>query len=420
VSLALGIIADDFTGALLVAGELEAAGVECPVLFSPGALKRHEAASVAMLATRARIVEPTQAVAMLREGADMFAKAGCRRLAYKACATFDSTEAGNIGLAADFLSEQVGGRPAFMSAGAPVFNVTVFQGHLFYRGTLVSESVKRFDPLTPMTDPNLVRFLSKQTERGVALLQHTKLAKGIAAARLALAEVSAAGNHILADTADDMDVEISAQLAMETGAPIVASDALIIAYARMVAATAAARLSATPRHLTGPAAVLVGSVGPIALGHLARFEAQHPVLRLRLEDPRPEAEIVAAAMAWVAPHFGNVPFAVTTAEDQAGVARNQQAFGAIGAARKAEVLLAAVAKALHAKGIRRLVVAGGETSGAVVGALRLTRARAHPAGPLGGGFCVAEGPDGAISLFLKSGKLGADDILASAIDAMSP
>jgi uncharacterized protein YgbK (DUF1537 family) len=416
----LGIIGDDFTGAMLIAGELEAAGIPCPILFTPAALTGDETAPVLMLATRARVAPRADALKILEEAAKAFARAGYDRLAYKACASFDSTETGNIGTAADFLAARAG-TPALLSAGAPRYNVTVVEGHLFYRGVLVSESIKRFDPLTPMTDPNLPRFLSRQTERPIALLPHSKLLGGIEVARRALVDVRAQhGGHVLADTADDNDVAVTVKLAIETGAPVVASDPMVFEYARQFAGGGGMQSTAAPSNVDGPAAVLVGSVGPIALGHLAHFEQTHPVRRLDLHDAQPEEARVAEALAWADAHFGRIAFAITTADDPDGVARAQAAFGALGAARKAETLLAAIARGLYAKGARRIVVAGGETSGAVVAAIGLSRARALPAGALGGGFCVAEGPAGPVSLYLKSGKLGADDILLRALDFMTP
>ncbi|GAB2177061.1 four-carbon acid sugar kinase family protein [Dongia sp. agr-C8] len=415
----LGIIGDDFTGAMLIAGELEAAGVPCPILFTPAAMTPGETAPVLMLATRARVTPRAEARKILADAAAAFAAAGYARLAYKACASFDSTESGNIGTAADFLAARAGTN-AILSAGAPRYNVTVFEGHLFYRGALVSDSIKRFDPLTPMTDPNLPRFLSHQTERPIALLPHSKLIAGIDLARQALAEARAQHQgHVLADTADDNDVAIAVQLAIETGAPVVASDPMIFAYARQLAGVGDAASAAAPAMVDGPAAVLVGSVGPVALGHLARFEQAHPVLRLDLQDPRAEEQQVADALAWADAHLGRTAFAVTTAAGAEGVDRAQAAFGVLGAARKAEALLAAIAHRLYAKGAKRIVVAGGETSGAVVAALGLARARALPAGALGGGFCIAEGPSGPVALYLKSGKLGAADILERALDFMT-
>ncbi|HEV7415364.1 MAG TPA: nucleotide-binding domain containing protein, partial [Tianweitania sediminis] len=88
------------------------------------------------------------------------------------------------------------------------------------------------------------------------------------------------------------------------------------------------------------------------------------------------------------------------------------------AAKKAERLLARIAKGLVERGVRRLAVAGGETSGAVVEALGISRVRALPESALGTGFCIAETPL-PLSLYLKPGKLGSDDILLRAVEAMA-
>ncbi|RZI56161.1 MAG: four-carbon acid sugar kinase family protein, partial [Zymomonas sp.] len=115
-------------------------------------------------------------------------------------------------------------------------------------------------------------------------------------------------------------------------------------------------------------------------------------------------------------HIGERPFAITTCTDASGIRDAQARFGRIEAARKAETLLAGIAARLHAAGIRRFVVSGGETSGSIVGALGIQQVRSMPRGALGGGFCVAEGPD-PVSFFLKSGKLGTPDVLVRAVDA---
>lgn len=411
----LGIIADDFTGALMVAGYLEAAGIHCPVVFDPAAVTG--SAPVIIAGTRTRTVPVPEALAQVKRMAEAFLAAGFTRLAYKACASFDSTADGNIGPAADLLADLQGLRPVLMSAGFPRFGATVHQGYLFYRGRLVSESIKRFDPLTPMPDPDLVRFLSLQTPHRIGLVTHATLRRGYDAAAAALDALKAEGaGHVLFDTTDDDDVEITADLAAARTAIIAASDPLIIAYATRLARGAGAA-PPLPRFSTGPGAVLAGTVGPVILSQLAAFRAAHPVLTLDLLDPRGEAAVIAAALGWAAPLIAKGPFAISTATDQNGVARAQRALGPAGAARRAEHLLGAIAVGLRERGMKRLVVAGGETSGAVVSALGITSVRALPEGPLGTGFCVTDGPD-PLSLYLKPGKLGADDILLRALDVM--
>lgn len=410
-----GVISDDFTGGLLVASYFEEAGIESPVYFDAAALTEDAPrAPIVILASGTRLVPPDEARASLQASLAALDACGCATVAYKACASFDSTPEGNIGLAADLLADHYAQEPLLLSAGFPEFRATVHQGVLFYRGTLVSESAKRFDPVTPMPDANLVRFLSLQTRSPLGLVSHLDLIKGEAAARAALAREMAAGHrHILLDCSDDADVAMSVRLARGSRA-FVASDPLVIGFGL---ATAARTKTPPPRQIGGAGAVLVGSVGPVAEAQLADFAAQYPVLTLDLLAD-PDAQI-AHALSWASPHIGNRPFAVTTLADEAGISASQSRLGRIGAARQAEALLAAVAKGLHRAGLRRFVISGGETSGAVVRALGLRRVRALPRGPLGGGFCIAEGAD-PVSLFLKSGKLGANDVLSRALDAMQP
>jgi uncharacterized protein YgbK (DUF1537 family) len=149
------------------------------------------------------------------------------------------------------------------------------------------------------------------------------------------------------------------------------------------------------------------------------FGAAYPVLTIDLLDPSGEEAMVTAALDWATPLIGARPFAISTATDQAGVERTQAALGPIAAARRAEHLLGSIAAGLRDRGVSRFVVAGGETSGAVISALGITAVRAFPEGPLGTGFCAADGPR-PLSLYLKPGKLGSDDILLRALEEMRP
>lgn len=407
---ALGIIADDFTGAVMVAAILEGRGMHCPVLFRRDRAVASVGAGALIAATRCRTTEVSTALSEIAGWHEALVAAGCRRIAYKACATFDSTEAGNIGLAADFLAGQVGKRPVLMSAGFPRYGATVHQGYLFYRTRLVSESIKRLDPLTPMSDPDLVRFLGCQTPHGVGLVSHLTLAEGIQAAEAALADLSAAGmGHVLFDASDDDDVALTADLAAQSDLPVVASDPLIVELAvRLCGPVLRAALPAKPP--PGRVAVLAGSTGPVVLEQLDALT--HPVLVLDLLDPRGPEAVVADALDWSERQSGS--FAISTATDATGLARSQSALGAIGAARLAEDLLGRIARGLHKRGQRRFVVVGGETSGAVVAELGLATARALVEDELGPGVCLGEGSD-PVWLFLKPGKLGSRDVLSRAV-----
>ena len=411
-----GIISDDFTGGLLVASFFERAGIECPVYFNaPSAAADRTNAPIVVIAGRTRLSPPQAALADVSAALDVLDSLGCSTVAYKACATFDSTPDGNIGPVADLMADRYDQTPLLISAGFPEFGTTVFQGHMFVRGSLVNESIKRFDPVTPMPDPNLVRFLSLQTRTPIGLIPHEALAKGPESARTVLQDLVANScRHVLCDSVDSGDIDCSVELAAGARA-IVASDAVVIALGlRLCGARKDPAVS--PRHAEGPVAVLVGSVGPVAEAQLASFEAAYPALRIDLLDDRSDEERIEQALSFAARHRGERPFAITTCTDTSSILDAQARFGRIEAARKAEALLAGIAVRLHAAGIRRFIVSGGETSGSIIGALEIEQVRSMPRGALGGGFCVAEGPD-PVSFFLKSGKLGTADVLVRAVDA---
>lgn len=411
-----GIVADDFTGAMLVASFFEDAGLASPVYFDPVIAESDKsAAPVIVVAVGTRLVTAENARGDISAALDALDALGCETVAYKACSSFDSTPEGNIGTAAELLADRYQQDPLLLSAGFPKYRTTVYNGFLFSQGTLVTESNKRFDPVTPMPDPNLVRFLSLQSETPLGLVSHHDLIGGHVAAKNAVQREREKGHKfILLDCADDDDTAINVLLARDVRA-FVASDAMIIAVG-IDQARNRTNYMAPPRHVSGPGAVLVGSVGPAAEAQLAHFHTSHPVLTLDLLSELTEDELVEKGIDWALPHIGKRPFAITTFADGAGIARAQEKHGRLGAARLAERLLARVSTGLRTAGVRRFVIAGGETSGAVVRALGVRQVRAFPSNSAGGGFCVAE-KEG-LSFFLKSGKIGSDDVLSRALSEM--
>jgi uncharacterized protein YgbK (DUF1537 family) len=270
-----------------------------------------------------------------------------------------------------------------------------------------------------MSDPDLVRFIGRQTPHRIALLNHATLRGGADVVFAAIEALAAEGaGHVFLDTTDDGDVETAAEVATATNRVVVASDPLIIAYAIRLGHAMRPDPVPSPQHVAGPTAVLAGSVGPVVLAQLAAFSDRHALLTLDLLDPAGEEGLVSAALDWASGRIGTAPLAISTATGPEGVAAAQAAFGRLEAARRAERILGAVAKGLRGRGVRRFIVSGGETSGAVVDALGIAAVRALPEGPLGTGFCVSSGQI-PLSLYLKPGKLGADDILLAAIEAMN-
>jgi hypothetical protein len=166
---AYGIVSDDFTGGLLVASYFEEAGIVCPVYFDPLVAKKDRPSDgIVIIVTRSRLEPVPEARRQIAVALDALDAIECESIGYKVCGTFDSTEQGNIGPAADLIAERYDQTPLFISGGFVEYGITVYNGHMFIRNDLISESLKRLDPVTPMPDPNLVRFLSLQTRTPVA------------------------------------------------------------------------------------------------------------------------------------------------------------------------------------------------------------------------------------------------------------
>jgi uncharacterized protein YgbK (DUF1537 family) len=418
-SPAYGIVSDDFTGGLLVASYFEEAGIACPVYFDPMVAQNDRpSGGIVVIVTRSRLGPVPEARRQIADALDALDAMGCGSIGYKVCGTFDSTEQGNIGPAADLLAARYNEVPLLISGGFIELGITVYNGHMFIRNDLISESPKRFDPVTPMPDPNLVRFLSLQTRTPVGLIAHSVLSKsGTVASDAVIRLVKAGYNYIMLDATGEDDLRASIFLAKKAKA-IVGSDSFII-YFGLDRAKERRGEAVTPRHADGPAALFVGSVGPVAGEQLAAFRERYPVLDLNITEDISEEAIIKRSLKWALPKIGDAPFGVTTWASDARVQEAQAKLGRLGAARKAERLLSGIAAGVHQMGVRRIMVGGGETSGAIGAALKLSHVRSLPRGPIGGGVCIAEGPD-PVSLFLKSGKLGTPDVFLRALEIMRP
>lgn len=145
----IGIIADDMTGALMVAAYYETAGIRAMVVTEIDAIRDCADETIIIWAGRTRLIDPVEACRQADRAAAAFDAVGCDQVIYKVCASFDSTEQGNIGPIADILNVRYKPENLLFCPGFPKFNATVHQGYLFYRSRLVSESVKRYDPATP-------------------------------------------------------------------------------------------------------------------------------------------------------------------------------------------------------------------------------------------------------------------------------
>jgi len=417
----LGAIADDFTGATDLCNTLVRRGMKTVQLIDvPAAGAAAPDAEAVVIALKSRTIPAADAVAMSLQGLGWLRAAGARQILFKYCSTFDSTALGNIGPVGEALLDALGADftlycPAFPEAGR-----TIFKGYLFVGDVLLSESGMKDHPLTPMRDPSLVRVLQAQCRGRVGLVQHATVARGAAAIAEAFAELCRAGvRHAIVDAIADRDLEAigeaAADLPLITGGSGIALG-LPGNFRRRGLLGDAGAAASLPR-VGGAAAVISGSCSTATQGQVAHMQARAPCFTV---DPLAAAAgrpVAAEALAWARPLLGAGPVLVSATAATDAVAAVQQRLGRERAGALVEKVMAEVAKGLVDCGVRRLVVAGGETAGAVVQALGVTGLRIGGQIDPGVPWTVSLG-DPPLALALKSGNFGAPDFFLRAFDVL--
>ncbi len=418
----LGCIADDFTGASDLASMLVGSGMRAVQLIGvPAPDAPAPDADAVVVALKSRTAPAAEAVADSLAALHWLRGIGCRQFFFKYCSTFDSTDAGNIGPVADALIAALDCGFALACPAFPANGRRVFQGHLFVGDQLLHESGMQNHPLTPMRDANLVRVLSRQSEGSVGLVPWQTVAQGAVAIRRAMTALKEQGRrHAIIDAIADADLHAigaaAATQALITGGSGVAMGLAENFRAQGVLA-AQPDAGALPQ-VAGAAAVLAGSCSRATLAQIARAREQIPVLEL---DPLvlPDAEALAAqAAAWTAGRLGATPVLIAASATPERVAALQAKLGAAAAGALVERAMAIIARHLYAQGVRRLVVAGGETSGAVVAALGVRRLRIGAEIAPGVPWTLASGDGEPLLLALKSGNFGGIDFFADAFAAL--
>lgn len=422
--LILGCIADDYTGASDLAGSLAALGLRTvQTIGVPGGGFDARDVDVAVVALKIRSAPVEQAVAEAGRAAAWLRGQGAGRLYYKICSTFDSTDSGNIGPVLEGLRADYGGRPVLVTPAFPETGRTVYLGHLFVGDTLLSESPLKDHPLTPMTDANLVRVLGRQCRDGVGLATFAVVdgegAPGIDAlvGRYASEGVGA----VIADAVAPRHLDALGEVAVDHPLSVGATGLGVgIARALLARGDAVAREAATSLEpIGGGAAIIAGSCSSATLTQLAAvrdavIEVQIDVARL-VDDPTESDRLLERALSAV--DRGVVLVSTASAPD--AVAEIQRRFGRAEVGRRIEMALGAVAAGLVDAGVRRLIVAGGETSGAVIDALGVQALRIGPMIAPGVPAARAMGAREPINLALKSGNFGGDDFFLRALETIN-
>ena len=415
--LVFGAIADDLTGGLELASMLIARGVPTTLSIGPGEPVRCGAAHV--FALKSRVAPVDEAVRLTLEALEHLVGRRARQVFLKYCATFDSTPAGNIGPCAEAILDRLGARQALCVPALCETRRTVYQGHMFGAAQLLAESPKRFDPLTPMTDSNLVRVLQAQSRRTVGLIDYTVVDGGADNVRRFI-DAAAETSFFLCDTLYERHLATLAAAAVD--APLLTGNSSVAAHLPPLWFDNGLLPSPERVHLDGvdgPGAVLVGSLADQTASQLDRFAQSHGVFSIDVEQAYAGRDVVAEALRFAGSAIAEGRlFAISTAMPQTRVDALQARYGRLEIAAKVEAILSDIARAIVVDlGVRRLVVAGGETSGSVVRALGITDLDVGPYREPGFSRSVAVQPF-PLALMLKSGKLGGPDIFTSALDDM--
>ncbi|SES37784.1 Uncharacterized conserved protein YgbK, DUF1537 family [Tranquillimonas rosea] len=410
----LGCIGDDFTGSSDLANVLAKGGLRVTQITGVPDGTADPDVDAGVVALKSRTIPVEEAVRRTLEAFDWLAAQGCSQFFFKYCSTFDSTPDGNIGPVIDALMARLGDAPCVVCPAFPQTGRSVYQGHLFVGDTLLSESGMETHPLTPMTDPDIRRWLSHQTRQAVGHVPADRVFAGDAAIRESLWVEHGAGRPVVVvDAIRDADL-------LAIGAA--ARDLPLITGGSGVALGLPANLLDGPPRtpasewagLAGQGAVLAGSGSRMTHRQVQAWSRANPALAVDADAVMAGRTTPGDAAAFVLGQ--DTPALVYSVADPASVRAAQERHGREAVATGLEQFFADVARQLVDGGVRRLVTAGGETSGAVVEGLGLTALEIGPEIAPGVPAVRAEGRD--LVLALKSGNFGGEDFFSEALDVL--
>jgi uncharacterized protein YgbK (DUF1537 family) len=412
----LGAIADDFTGATDLAGLLARSGWPVSLRIGVPDAPPADPAPFEVIALKIRTIAPDDAVAQARAALGWLRQAGAGRFFWKYCSTFDSTPRGNIGPVAEALMADLGATQTIYCPAFPENGRSIFMGNLFVGRQPLAESPMKDHPLTPMRDSNLMRLLAPQVAGAVGLVDRLCVSRGPAAVRAELARLGAEGvAHVVVDAVADADLSVIAEacrdMVLMTGGSAIAMPlpALLATGGTLPAAAP----GASRTRIGGGAVVLSGSCSAMTRAQVARALAEGRA-GYRLDPVTLARDGHGAALDWLAAQdIGRGPIVYATAEPEA-VRAAQSALGVDRAGAVVETALAELAVAARDRGARRIVVAGGETSGAVTQALGVDRLDIGPEIAPGVPWCFCTSGGARIALALKSGNFGAEGFFTDA------
>jgi 3-dehydrotetronate 4-kinase len=422
--LSLGCIADDYTGASDLANTLTRCGLRTVQTIGVPAddLDLPDVDAV-VVSLKSRSIEAGLAVSRSRSAEKWLRGRGARHVLFKICSTFDSTDAGNIGPVMDALRADSGETIVLVTPAFPETGRTVYQGNLFVGPVPLNESPLKDHPLNPMHDSNLVRVLARQSKTKVGLVALADIAGGADAVRARLADLSGKGfGAVIVDAVFERDLETIGAVALDHRVSVGASGlglglARALVASRLVKSDASNAISDSP--VGGPAACLAGSCSQATLQQIANAEGDMPVLHLEPDQVVAGRDEARRALAWARERLEEGPLLIASSSTPDEVAALQARHGRDAAGHAIEQAMADIAEGLIQSGVRRLVVAGGETSGAVVDRLQIPGFLVGAEIAAGVPVLRAVGASaGEMLLALKSGNFGGPKFFSDALKLM--
>ena len=419
----LGCIADDFTGATDLCNTLVKQGMRTVQLINvPDNDFVVPEADAIVIALKSRSCPVDEAINLSLAALGWLHNAGVKQYFFKYCSTFDSTDAGNIGPVADALLDTLGSDFSIACPAFPETGRTLFKGHLFVGDELLSDSPMRNHPLNPMTDSNLVRVLGRQTPHKVGLVQYDAVNAGAAAIATEFEQLRQQGiRHAIVDAISDEHLfaigHACKDMLLLTGGSGIALG--LPDNFRQQGLLAATDSAASLPKIDGLEAVISGSCSSATLAQVAAMQQQRPSFAVKpLALAEHADEIITEALAWAEQNMSQGPVLIYASAPPEEVQQIQQVLGREQAGALIEKTLSRIASGLVDQGVKRLVIAGGETSGAVVQALGVKGLQIGSQIDPGVPWTVSLGARAELALALKSGNFGSKDFFLKALQVL--
>lgn len=410
----LGIIADDYTGASDIANTLAKGGLATTQFLGLPTKKAPLACEAGVVALKSRSIAADAAVTQSLAALAWLQAQGCTQFVFKYCSTFDSTPAGNIGPVGEALAKALDVRGVPACPAFPTTGRTVYQGHLFVGDRLLNESGLETHPLNPMTDADLRRWLTRQSKQKVGLVPWSVVRQGAATLRAALDDAAAKGEClVIVDAVVDDDLRVMGEACADRKLLTGGSGIAIGLPANFIKRGLAKGSANLFRGAEGPGAILSGSCSKATLGQIEVYRRDHPTMPIDV-DAVMTGSVTAPQLAnFIRDNSGQEPLVFSSAAPER-VKALQAKYGMESVAHRLDGLFAETAKLAVAGGVGRLVVAGGETSGAVMGALDIDAVSIGPEiDPGVPALATLTAPP--LALALKSGNFGGTDFFAKAL-----